>query len=149
MNTEQGFKLAVYGTFTGVIFGGISWLLILAGLAKDWMTMGAIAILVLLLYMVCIRICLRHPQYLFRLTIMAIIWIGLTSMVVMNLRWPFWVKVFTQETTYSVMGGYTIEAMRQYNLMMAGVTVLLVVILGFWEFLRYKGRITIGPDTHS
>jgi hypothetical protein len=90
----------IYGGFAGGIFGSISWLLLMAGMAHDWPALALILAGALLTFLVTAHVAYRHGR---RDLGAWLAWAGIAALTftAVNLRWDVWLPIYRQSRHYN------------------------------------------------
>jgi len=86
----------IYGSFSGLIFGVLSWLYLMCINAKDWTTMWLVLAGGILIFWISTKICLHTRQHYYRVAMGMCAAVGLVNLIVINLRWNKWIEYFIQ-----------------------------------------------------
>lgn len=83
-------KGQIYGAFGGSIFGSLVWLFRITVATDDWVTFWMVLGVGTLIFLIATNLCLRVPQYGFKIASGVFICVGILNLLVVNLRWDKW-----------------------------------------------------------
>jgi multisubunit Na+/H+ antiporter MnhB subunit len=124
----------LYASFGGGIFGGTAWLLILAGLVKDWVSFGAILACDLLVFLAVAEVCVRHPQRYWSLAVVMVGALMAVTLTIVNLRWTAWMHAYRQSTAYDPINDVNLTTI---NLVVLGAFIALLSVFAT-RYIRQK-----------
>lgn len=99
MPTVPG-RWQVRSSLGGGIFGATLWLLILAGLVDDWVSVGAIVggdVALLLATMTIVR---RRPQRYWTAAFLMVCGVMVITLTAVNLRWAAWMRAYPESGAF-------------------------------------------------
>ncbi len=91
---------AVYASFGGGIFGATMWLLILASLARDWVSVALIVACDLIIFGAASATCARKPQRYWPTALAMLCALVAVTLAAVNTRWGVWMHAYRQSSAY-------------------------------------------------
>jgi RNA polymerase sigma factor (sigma-70 family) len=126
----------IYASFGGGIFGGTAWLLIMAWLAKDWMSFSAILACDILVFLAVSEICVRKPQRYWSVAVVLVGALMAVTLTAVNLRWIAWMHAYRQSTAYDPMNDVSLTTI---NLVVLGAFIALFSVFAT-RYVRHKAK---------
>jgi len=83
----------IYGAFGGAILASLLWLIRISSAAKDWIALGVILVVGILVFTIATKLCIKARQRGFRIAIGVFTAIGFLHLLLVNLRWEKWQAV--------------------------------------------------------
>jgi RNA polymerase sigma factor (sigma-70 family) len=124
----------VYGSFAGSIFGATLWLLILTGLAGDWVSFSVIVGFDVLVFFGATTLCLRDPQRYWPVAILTVCALLAMTLAAINLRWTAWMHAYRQSAAYDPRSDVSLLSI---NLILLGLFIALFVLFTA-QYIRHK-----------
>lgn len=90
----------IRGSLAGGVFGSLLWLWIMAGIARDWTSLAALAAATLLLYELSCRAALREPEAYLTVARRTLVWLGALGLAAIVLRWDAWLLAYRASRLY-------------------------------------------------
>ncbi len=132
----------IYASFSGGIFGGTAWLLIMAWLVRDWVALSAILACDILVFLAVAEVCVRDPQRYWSLAVLMVGALMAVTLTAVNLRWTAWMDAYRQSTAYDPRNDVGLTAI---NLVVLGAFVALLAVFAT-RYVRHK---TVREDESS
>jgi RNA polymerase sigma factor (sigma-70 family) len=124
----------VRGGFAGPIFGGTLWLLILTGLAGDWVSFSVILGCDALLFLGATALCVRHPQRYWSVALLMVCALLAMTFAAVNLRWTAWMGGYRQSSAYDPRNDVSLLTL---NIIFLGLFIALLVLFAT-RYVRHK-----------
>lgn len=124
MTLKQNVRIGIILGFGGATIGSIAWLAEASVAAKDWITLSAIIISAMIIYIVSTKICFANPSGTWTVVIWTTAALGLLDLVVLNLRWDHWLA--NPQSNKHITG--IAETLKQANITIAGIFIFIIVI---------------------
>jgi len=124
----------VYASFGGAIFGATMWLLILASLARDWVSVALIVVCDLIIFYVASAACARKPQRCWPAALAMLCAIVAVTLAAVNIRWHAWMHAYRQSSAYNPTNDVSL---RTINLI-AVCLYLAVTLFVAWSYVRAR-----------
>jgi hypothetical protein len=132
--------------FSGGIFGGTLWLLILAGLVDDWGAVGAVLGGDALILLGVVVLGARKPGWYWSIALLTTGALLALTLTVVNWRWTTWMRVYRDSAAYDPRNDVSLPVI---NLIVLGAFLGLFVLFAL-RYLRsrpkQKGRPPDGQD---
>jgi RNA polymerase sigma factor (sigma-70 family) len=131
---------AVYGSFGGSIFGATLWLLILAVLARDWVSFGVLLGGDVLLFLLATALCVRRPQSYWSVAFGTACALMVMTLAAVNLRWTVWRHALRESPAYNPTNEVSLTTI---NLMVLSVFVTVLAVFTtqyLWRRAARKGQ---------
>jgi RNA polymerase sigma factor (sigma-70 family) len=135
----------VRGGFAGPIFGGTLWLLILTGLAGDWVSFSVIVGCDVLLWLGATALCARHPQRYWSVALLMACALLAMTLAAVNLRWTTWMGGYRQSSAYDPRNDVTLLTL---NTILLGLFIALVALFASQYLWHGATRESREPDGH-
>jgi len=116
---------ALYASFGGAMFGSTLWLMILAGIARDWAALAVVLGGVAVLLPVTVRIADRWRRY-WTAAYLALAGIAALTFGAVNLRWQHWMEAYRRSTLYDPTNDVSLTTI---NLILTAAFLLTLTIL--------------------
>ena len=120
-------KTTVYGSLAGGVFGSLCWLVVMAGMVGDWLSMVTIAVLSAALFFAGARLWLRRPQRQHLVVAVVMAAVGILNLLVIHLRWNEWMAVYRQSARYTVHDDLPIWSLDLFIVAVCGTLCLVFV----------------------
>ncbi len=127
-------RRGLYASFGGGILGGTLWLLILAWLARDWVSFGAILAADVLVFLALTEFCVRDLQRYWSAAVLMVGALMAVTLTAVNLRWAVWMHAYRQSTVYEPRNDVSLMTM---NLVLLGVFIALFALFTT-RYVRHK-----------
>jgi RNA polymerase sigma factor (sigma-70 family) len=134
----------VRGGFAGPIFGGSLWLLILTGLAGDWVSFSVIVGCDVLLWLGATALCARDPRRYWSVALLTTCALLAMTLAAVNLGWTAWMGGYRQSSAYDPRNDVTLLTL---NLIFLGLLVALVALFATQHGRHKAQRKDQTPDS--
>jgi len=123
-------RKAIYGSLAGGVFGSTCWMVLVAAIAGDWPTAGAIILASGAIFALGARACLRDPERYYRKALGVIGAVGGLTLVVVNLRWNAWLAAYRKSPLYQSSNDMPLWAVNLIVLALFGFLAIQMLLLG-------------------
>jgi RNA polymerase sigma factor (sigma-70 family) len=135
-------KPALYASLGGAIFGSVSWLFVMAFVAKDWIVAAAVMVAAAGILAIGTKTCLRAPEMYYRILMRVCSGLAALNLAVVNMRWHTWMVFYRQSPRYDHWNDLPLWVL---NLVIAGLFVFLFCLF-FLKDRQQRAMLQSGQD---
>lgn len=128
-------RWGVWGGVGGAVIGATAWLMAMAGLSGDWLTVGLTVALDVVVIFLFARLCLRHPNKRFLLLALMLVIVTVHCLIMYWWRLDLW-------RADSIAG--PLELTRQKKIVTYAVGGMVAILLGqlfLMHWLQQRGKV--------
>lgn len=135
-------KPGLYVNLGGAVFGSVSWLFVMAFVAKDWIIAAVVLAVAVGIFAIGTKACLRAPEMYYRILMRVCSGLAVLNLAVVNLRWDTWMVFYRESPRYEYWNDVPLWTM---NLVIVGVFVLLFFLF-FLKDRQQRALLQSGQD---
>lgn len=140
--TGRDFKKMVYGSVGGSVIGTVSWMFVIMLIAREYFPAMLFLALSLAVLFTTTGYIIRKPERYFRSLAAAVAFLGVLELIIVNLRWDYWMIFYRSSVLYGYYGTTNDRPLWEVNVYIAGFYLFFIIMFYYLDKKHYSAHTT-------